>query len=582
MKKFFLFSALLCICLMNRISAQTINSNYTLPGYTLSLPAQVAPNEVNNSLFFSVDARDVNNVHSILLVRTDLLGNVLNSILTPSISPLHQMIETRDGGVILYGYGVGGVSPSLRAIKFDNTLTQVWATNMPITAPTNNMSFTHLDIQSIYYPNLNEEHYFFIATTGVGALDPNYASFENAFVAGRLRENGQVQWKNLYVDQNKASSPYDTWENTNSITPIPNGSTWHFVISGTRDDFDPMTWASPRRLSFIRIDDNGNVVTPYRAITTYSNTPAMPDVVWDPYKSSVVATFIEAPQPAAIALNTASVIGFLRMNSALVPNIGRHYYLNYENYGLGITVSSDRNYVISATLLGGQLPSTPSFFKISSNTFNPMWMKMYNMFAGTISSEAHRMNNLDFNYLMGTNMNGVKLLKTDPMGVTCGSFEKAPFMEAFTPVPTNFTYKKIAHQPFTQTTYPYQPVVITEADCVHPTVNPDYFRQAGSGESEAEQMKLTNVPTSMNVSIAPTLLNSNGEQMKCTIMSPEAGMVEITVVNAVGQIVYKRSETVTPGTNIFNVDVTALMPGMSIVRVTQGSKVINTTKVTLY
>jgi len=569
--KLLVLFSLLCYffsVLPGNVHAQPFNKKFYYPSAQVDF-GDVAPNEGNNHLFFTTNTYDQqSSTNTLYLTRTDLMGNFPLSVRMPG-GGVHKIIETIDNGVIVTFMNQW----TLLVIKFDVNLVQQWVRRIPL-MPTTNLTTWALDIEKVYYPNLNQEHYFVVAPTGTNA--PGYTPPESVYMAARLTQGGAVVWCKTYVDANKPTSPYlYVNESIGCIEPMPNGGQWNFLIGSGREHFN-WTVGNQFRMSYLMIDENGAVLSPCRAYTGNSTQPHRSRIKWDGQNFACVFTDYEQPNP------TGAISGscLMQLTPALNFVQGKIYATLQENYGFSIQQSTDGNYIMGTGVSGWGV-AYPQHIKLDVNTLSLIWAKSYNVNLWHWLPSQLRTTASDFNYCtVERDPSVMRVLKSDNLGFACGAEESMVWHKDFTPTYDDYTYVDLNNPNNMQIPFPYSPVTIFSDSCYAATPNPAIYKtlqNGGNEEIEGSEQQL--FPSKLTVSIFPTILNNENGSVNCSITSPENKEVSVTVANVVGQIVYKETKTVTAGTNVITIPAEKFSTGMNIVKVIIDGRAIQTTKV---
>jgi len=578
---------LLLLLFTQHTYGQTLNQSYELAGMQLAM-AQVVPGVDTNAMFFVADVLDPSIYPStyapqqLLVTKTDHSGNVIKAILVDTPLERHRIVETSDSGLLIVAEPVGDYSLSLYILKFDKNLNLQWIRKKGYPSfYAIGIYGSNVDIQKVTVGSGHSAKEEYVILFGAQSYYTNEHVSQNDMSIGvlRIRQNGTELWNHIYSDSRRMNDSASTvWDMPNSLTIMPDPTdTTHtknwFPIAGCRYRTPVSGPYSMKTFSFI-LDDNGHIVVNYRIFNTVGTDAIGPDVMWDGVNSKIVYAYSENISNVPAANLTNSTIGLLRTSSILNP-VNNRYYFNNGNSNTdipsSIMQSSDHNYIIhnfSNEVATGN--NSTGILKVASGSLNPVWAKLYNDLQFYDWSDFHRTDAKDYNYMMPTiatdvlhPTNQVRLIKTDATGVACGDdgneFQYIDSLPSF----SDSIYEYVSDSIFTKT---------LQIDTTHlniyycDTSSPGYYRLA---------QKIND----FSVQVNPTLITSQGQNITCSITSPEDTYVEIYIMNVLGQVVYRKQEQVNKGMNMVSIDGTILSTGLNIIRVSNSDKVLNISKI---
>jgi hypothetical protein len=560
------------LCLFHVPQARAdFNKTYRLSGKRLLGTSTAILNENSTRdlvICNSVLDSPINTGTNISLLKLDSNGNIITGVLQSGNQGIGRVIETRDSGVLL----VCDFDDHLQVTKFNNTLSVVWAVDLPhistygFIATTNGFTWD-IDIEKCV--EMDQEQYYIVH----GVRNANYSQDIDISVL-KVSENGTVAWHRQYYDANRSSFG-GSWSAirhyTNGITSYPDpqdASQKYFVVGGhywSEDD----NAAQTTNLFCLTIDAGGNIVKQYQDIDAKSLAQAA-DIIWD--GDSLLMTYVA--EGGTSNPTVASGLGLIKFDNSFNSFRGKVFYQECENYGLSISIPSDGNYLIGGWVSACYTPatwaSTPLLLKVDRNSLGELFYQRYNTSDAVLTTGYHRTDNLDASYLLGESpgtlgLGDLRLIKTTASGNACGAEEFDMIVEDFTPtsVEQEYTYDDLLE---TQIPEPsWYNVTYTVKNCsdgsVHKTSN-------GTSPGHADAM------------VFPTTVQSGRDnKLQCNVNMDKEGLLAIQITNTLGQVVYRTEYKASQGSNNIAIDTRVLAEGLNIVHITRDKELIKTAKI---
>lgn len=576
--------------------SQTLNQSYELSGYNLNA-GKVTQGYDKKSMFFIADVTDPSGTNpptQLLVTKTDGLGNVIKSLVIDTALYKHKLIETSDSGILIAANPIVDDNPPFNSplfiIKFDKNLNMQWVIKWGFPgfqAPLGNAS-AEVAIQKVpgVGGDIKKDEYIILYSSQSFASDP-YATNDLCFSAIRVSQSGTVRWHHRYTDANRAHNPSTyVLDRINSITMLPDqADTTHtknwFALSGSRLEGTGSGFDTTKIFSMI-INDLGNIVVNYRKFNTVGQNAAYPKVMWDAVHTRLVYAYgedISSVYP--MAPSTYMSMGLLRTDAFQNPFDNRYYFNSVSISKLPCSITqapADQNYIIETygdEWTGvGPLYFSEGLAKISSTSLNPVYYYRYNDLQNFVHDVPgfHRTDSKGFNYMIPTiDIDGthptyqIRLLKTTSLGHTCGDYKDTLDYTDFIPGFRDYEYTQVSDS-FDNISLNVDSVSLNIYYC--DSTNWNYYRIAGNSPLNE-----------FSVSITPTLISNSGQQIKCSITSPQNTDIDVFIINAIGQVVYKKQQAINYGSNIITIDGGILPRGLNIVRVSNKGRVLNTTKI---
>jgi hypothetical protein len=542
-------TALLSLLLVSLgTQAQTVNKTYYLSNYYLWSQC-VAPKPNDSLIFMSANVFDgsSNAIRKLLLSKTDDNGNFLQSILIDTPFYDHRIRETSDGVLL-----AAREDSNLYVMKFDNMLNNLWSVRIFTGAiPVGSAVDRSVDIEVGH--DMGQEVYYF--TSIARSFNAGYVNTDVAFSVVKLTNNGQLIWHKTYADPNRSIIPItNIYDAVQSIALTDNGDST-FVVAGARGEYDA---TQTRDLFVMRIDENGNIINNYRKITTAKSWVWNPDVIWDPFKNQIACAFNEE-------------MGVMVLNMGLVPTAAKYfeYLTNSINIANTIELLGDSSYVVGAHIRNApSCPSytNPSFLKLDPITLGLQSFTRYNINHEVRNYGYHRTTVPGYSYMVpftthnnsGQNF-GMRLLKVDPMLYTCGAHDSTLIETPYTPNDVTFNYEIRIDTIIDNFIYTFTNPNLDETTCVDSTSA--YYKTGNLNVYNA------GMASGIAISVNPTVLQNDGQVVRCDIVSNKNKLLQLEVYNILGQVSYRNIISTLPGKNQFNIPAEGFSKGMNMVRI---------------
>lgn len=574
MKKYLLILTVLLTSIS--IARAQFNKTYSLTGtrlYTSSIALPKQSGTTNNDIVMCSPAQTSGSgtINKCVLLKTDNNGNVLVAKKRDTSNAEERIIETSDNGILL----VSLFLDKIVLTKYDVNLNQVWANKLPQNIDMSMAfgGFINIDIERIAYPNnppTDQENYYIVFTAGPS--DPTYYQDANVGIM-RIHQDGTLAWSKTYVDPNRSSygapassSLRDLAHSITSWTNPSNPNLKILAVAGTRDLYTATVPRTTTLFSF-EIDENGNMLTSYKNITTGDIQPFSPDILWD--GTNLAMTYIEKNSgtinPGPI---NASGVGLIRFSTSYTSPLGRYYWAKCENYGLSLTMAGDGNYVIGGqqSFCSTPFDESPMLFKVNKTTLAQMYCQQYNVKDNYTNNGYHRTDNSSLNYILGNSLaSDLRLIKTNALGVACGNASNTMQTITFTPSIQSLTYSIVNNDQYLTETIIDVPISPTTRTCT----------------GNATSYKTTSIETAIRgtaINVYPTLINGGNEMITCNIPGYSGTSIDIIAYNFLGKKVF--AEAYTPDQEGYiQFNSATLEPGLNFIKILSGNHVLYTAKI---
>ncbi len=583
MKKI-LLSCTAAFMLMQSLQAQTYNRTYSIPGYSCAKPGIIPANAVQNRQYtYTVtNLSDGTNSKQVLLSRLDNDGNVNLAVKVDRITTAtwagSRFIPTKDGGVLLTCLDENGL---VTVLKFDADLNQMWAVSIPDnlghmgTSSLGAISTGSLD------GDAKREDYIIVMPVETS----NGYTSDEAFMAFRLDDRGQVLWKKKYSEFNRAANynnPIIQDQVTTIVHSEPNQAgepNERFIIAGMRSEtgYSPVCgWVavvlptSPNDIFALRIDAWGNIISNYNRYTAIASSgKSRLQMITDRLTGNYVCTFSQYNMGPANNYPVGIALMQLDYSLNAMGSMANVYFQNgsIENYVSALNQPSDGNYVINSYPMGNSY-ALPELIKIDRNTMNVLYNQNYNFTShAQLDYDAGQIDDNDYNLFVSTPGNftnaDLRVIKADPSGYACGAEQQSTIAATIPVTQEQFNYEAIDFPQFNEVRYEQEEIAVQVSDC-----GSAYFRTQAAANVLNE------------VKVYPTVLSSAGDKLTCKLSGTYNGVVNIRITNVLGQQVFSKNCNVENGAEI-TIDANTLSTGLNVVNIYNNGKVIKTEKVIL-
>ena len=524
-----------------------------------------------------------------MLVHTDNnMGNVINQSLHSYELEKHHIINTNDGGILIAGYlnGLSNGFASLVVMKFDPCTSldnPTWQLKIPLNIRTNPYSNIdpyvreNIGIDKIIGNDQLDDYY---VAFNEGNPDNNFAN-EGVISVARIDDQGNLIWHKTYSDPNRSIlSKGIVNDGVNDITAYedqPFSNTNLLCIAGTR--FSEQSYFGSgvfdNDIFFISIDENGSIVYPYSQ--TLAGIYYSPDQIWDDSRNLLTTVYEGETWTGSGSFET----GLIRLDATLttIDNSGFRDMsgYNYSVRGQGISLNSNKDYIISCWEDSRTTTRTSGFFDIPAATIpTAAWLtttvlvaRMNNWNRDQIYfGQKHFTDANDKNYMVPT------VNKLSASGATTYDRPRLIQMEFMVPYDSyvcgrwdidldvhsrdglvTLTYQEDDSGDPQDFSFSYQDISLDQEWCDTSDIpNNRYYRLAN------------NVHTNSKVQVFPTVLQNNTETVKCEFYSDNEGFAEIEIFNSIGQVFYNKREKVVKGDNSIRIS-TEFATGLNIIKI---------------
>ncbi len=348
--------------------------------------------------------------------------------LTENIYNVTALVETDDNGILIAGFiNYNQNMPRPIAVKLNSSGVFLWCQMYDVnTAPVAALNQNKISIIRVQDdPN---ESYFIVSNSYAEINNSNNSTAVNVI---KIDANGGMIWSKKYYDWNWASSYPIVRDIPGDIAFSPADNL--YMITGRREQW---TVSATHEMFFFGIDMDGNLLTPFKTITT-PGYPAEQDMVYNPTNNRFGISLLHGNTGYSGDPCVVSGIGLVEIDAGLTIWLANFYWPftdGVENYGHSISLGSGgAEYVIACfNYKSGDCGSTgtrvPAFLKIDAPSGNPMWFMRYHLndscVLGRGSSTTCIATGAEEYILVAENNNQATVIRTDINGKTPnGCFE---------------------------------------------------------------------------------------------------------------------------------------------------------------
>ncbi|PZF74204.1 T9SS type A sorting domain-containing protein [Taibaiella soli] len=520
--------------------------------------------------------------------RYDYNGNLLWER-TYSNLPMHvgdywgRLVHTDDDGIIFFTVGQY-YNPM--AIKIDIGGNLVWAKEYLSNSDSVNLD-AGLRIDATHMENASSEGYMMVTSGHTGYVDyrDNLAPYRYRSVLNVLRidGDGNLVWNKKYAEDISDAYSVNDLANTISYSGRDDFGNNSYYIGGLRNQ-NPISPTDPGGSFYFQmsIDENGNIVNDYQALTACSYPTGFDsEYDWDDNTVAVTFQFAACPQAGP---GIASQIGLIKVDHSLNMTMQKFYWFPSCNEVVPHRIQKsqiDGSYLIAgqAADQGTLSQSIINFFLIKvrpdgTSLFSKRYMVAENGYAnGLIVNYNPSLH--DENYVMigasgpynSTTIGYGRILSTDHNGVVCGQWD-FPLEDGNASLPTA-SYHYSSYDVYGQNDYnipEIQPYVTGYHDC-------NFYHESGYRTIPASVAQ-----TDAQCKVYPSVLSENENNLSVDVTLSAASNLSIVVYSIDGRkITEQQYHDVSIGK--LKVSLGGLLPGNYLVNIQSDNKEIrNTTR----
>ncbi len=578
----FIFAAVLLVW---AVSAQSNNMTYYLDDYDVRgkrvtvIPGTVQPcvgNPANcDQIVFSTSAHAIAKPQEFMLIRTDFYGNFSQASLHAHEMELHHIITTADNGILVAGIPNrinADALAMLAVIKLDASLNVQWSRQIPLRYRNILLGRENIGIEAVYYPDLDEEHYFIACNEGSPIAS---VSEDGVISVVRIDQNGNLIWHKTYENQSRPldlpGPPYYgvvlyQKDGVNDLTTYMDEDQGKLLlcITGTRYSYLHF-WGSQQidnQLFFMSIDEDGDIVYDYQIYHT-NHYAFAPDMVWDGTHLVTIYeqqhTFPSPPAPPTY------ITGIVRLNPDLTI-VDQYYYepfyprlLSYR--GQSITLGLNGEYVVGCWKTGDPAGRTAGFFLIDPVTMTTSPLRLHNQLRDQVYyDQKHFTDAAGFHYMIPTVNKAYssalhdrpRLLKADPtLMETCGGYDESVLITPGYGSMLYYSRQEVPGYEIYDYYFGIEEMDFQQDRCIDDP-DPTTYRPATGSGSATEP------------AVSPTLLSGIAEPVNVRYHSDTEGFMDIAVYNTLGQLIDEQRTAAHKGDNSFTVNA-RFAPGINLV-----------------
>lgn len=536
------------------------------------------------------------NQDGLLVVKTDLSGNMINNVVIPVYGMAPNIISTYDNGILVAVNTFN--SQGLYVFKLDASLTELWNIQVAL-AFTPPINYSDRSDVALLKGPAGEGHGS--GTYYVGYNTPSFSSYQSTypqdytFSVLRLTENGIMLFNKTYADVNRLSQPFDQlYDNINSLTMIPytdyeTDGRPQIVIGGMRRQD---IWGMFKEIPFMmKIDKDGNVISPYRDYLTMGYSGDYHYIMWDNAQKSLVGVYADQNVFAGPYF-VHPATGLLLSDDQLNVVDSRYYF--YNSYLMlaprSITQDNEGNYIIGEQFNYSKYSSDvspyfsksvncPALLQLNKSSLNAMNCRYYDLPDYTFWCGNHVHHPTSGSNYMVADVKTTPLVRNHLIGVNSGlrtdcdayvPIDNITYM----PTPADYTYVAKDNPIYVSIDAPLVSIAMKQDACgggvSHPT-DPD----------SKPQQQMATVPLRWSANIYPTLLQAASSNITCAVNSPEDGTVHITITNTLGQTIYSADHAAHTGSTLLQLSTPYMPAGMYVARISTNNKLLNTVKISV-
>lgn len=524
-------------------------------------------------VFTSNNINPQGNCDNVSIVATDYNGLYQYSRIINKDLDKHQIVKTYDNYILFAGYSSVN-NNDFWIMKLDLNFNLQWSRRVPIFPKNIVGPYENVDIEPVFDESTNKEYYFITFTEGND--ETNYSDYPTQGII-KIDESGVMAWHNVYFcpGMNHQSHAITAYKNPGS--DIINLSLAGTVRPGSFPNF------SFPRLSFMSIDQNGIIVTPYRVWYTMTDYEINPDIVWDGNQFTVVWESASH----AITYPAQSMVGIMKMDVNYdTTDYGTYWWYaiiddwGQNNSGVSITLDPNNDFIISIKVerVAGNPPLIPwhhlcdnvHIFRLLNgqplnNTFFPTTFKQTDSMIYT--HQFHVTDNIGNTYLVPTKIDNGKyfprLIKTNVNFDNCDTIMRYLY----------FYKPPMFGQPFDFIIKPFHEIFDERIQLIHAEHYQDfcgYFLYKPFNTSELNENN--------NIKIYPSKIKNNESLYICFDTLNKSDQNKIEIYDIIGHRIYNsqiNENTISP----VKLPSSILENGLNIINIYSNDRLLYSTKI---